>query len=190
MFWKRISKRLGLLVPLLLVLAALPLEAWAQKRIYARVEPNKDDTTPRLVFDVNIDPTDNVAPNIVFSTISAVGECGLVAAGSPHPTSFSVYAGTPKGSGRESPGRKPWDQGPVGRKPCKGDTETQRRPYRADSDCRHPTQGSHPGLSLLSPFRAWRGAANNFEPMCSNSRSTRKYQDAFALYWKLPGHEP
>ena len=104
-------------------------------------------------------------------------------------SSFSVY-GTPEGSGRESPGRKPWDQGPVGRKPCKGDTETQRRPYRADSDCWHPTQGSHqgshPGLSLLSPFRARRGAANNFEPMCPNSRSARKYQHAFALYWKLP----
>src|SRR5262245_53036068 len=52
------------------LLAGWAREAQAQKRVFARVEPEA------LSFDVNVDGTDNVTPNIIFSSD---GKRGFVA---------------------------------------------------------------------------------------------------------------
>ncbi len=48
------------------ILLALSSQVWAQKRVFARVEPNID-ADQKLNFDVNSDPNDNIAPNIFIT---------------------------------------------------------------------------------------------------------------------------
>src|SRR5688572_546860 len=62
------------------LLGAVPGETWAQKRIFARVEPNVDETST-LRFDVNTDSTDNIAPNIILSNANRRGFVGYAGSG-------------------------------------------------------------------------------------------------------------
>ncbi len=66
-------------------------EVLAQQRIYATVEPNKDNPPNPLIFDVNIDPTDNVAPNMVIARDNKRAFVGY--AGSGIVMSFSLETG-------------------------------------------------------------------------------------------------
>ncbi len=56
-----------------LVLGVLTAEVSAQTRVRARVEPNPEGVTDKLVFDTNLDSTDNIAPNILFTADSSRG---------------------------------------------------------------------------------------------------------------------
>jgi WD40 repeat protein len=78
-------------VLLILAAAAAAPSVWAQKRVYARVEPNPTDATDKLTFDVNVDATDNIAPNIVLTTD---GKRGFVSyTGSGTVVAFSMETG-------------------------------------------------------------------------------------------------
>src|SRR5258706_5603043 len=91
-FYLRASGR-AWLVGSLLCLAAVAggAEGWAQKRVFARVEPNPSDAADKLTFDVNVDGTDNIAPNIV---LSADGKRGFVSyTGSGTVLAFSMETG-------------------------------------------------------------------------------------------------
>ena len=56
-----------------LILAVLPGEAQAQKRVFARVQPDANGGE-KLNFDVNQVTSDNVAPNLV---VAADGKRGF-----------------------------------------------------------------------------------------------------------------
>ncbi len=56
---------------LFLALPAQPVRA--DQRLYARVEPNVEGAPETLLFDVNVNPTDNISPNIVFTGDSKHG---------------------------------------------------------------------------------------------------------------------
>ncbi len=74
-----------------LLFTTLADQAWAQLRVYGKVDPNTGDPEVKLEFDVNLETTDNVAPNIVFSSD---GTRGYVAyAGSGTVLGFSTATG-------------------------------------------------------------------------------------------------
>ncbi len=78
-------------VVLCLLSAGLTGQAWGQLRVYGKVDPNTGDPEVKLKFDVNTSTTDNVAPNIVFSSD---GTRGYVAyAGSGTILGFSTASG-------------------------------------------------------------------------------------------------
>ncbi|PYV13568.1 MAG: hypothetical protein DMG07_14105, partial [Acidobacteria bacterium] len=53
---------------LILLTLTIPANAaWAQKHVFSRVEPNAADVTDKLTFDVNVEGSDNISPNIVLS---------------------------------------------------------------------------------------------------------------------------
>src|SRR5437867_4455323 len=56
------------------LLQGMACEAWAQKRVFAKVEPNVD-SEQKLSFDVNASADDNVAPNIF---VTGDGKRGFV----------------------------------------------------------------------------------------------------------------
>jgi DNA-binding beta-propeller fold protein YncE len=73
MFLTQSLRRLGSLVGCCLIAGFLIQEAAAQTRIYAKVEPNIGDNPDKLNFDVNVQPDDNIAPNILFAADSKRG---------------------------------------------------------------------------------------------------------------------
>jgi WD40 repeat protein len=87
----------------LIVLFLASVSARAQKHVFAKVEPNAGDPAVKLTFDVNVDATDNIAPNIV---LSRDGKTGFVAyAGSGTVLVFSMETGDILG--RTKTGGKP-----------------------------------------------------------------------------------
>src|SRR5213592_3652619 len=73
-----------------LILAVLPGEAQAQKRVFARVQPDANGGE-KLNFDVNQVTSDNVAPNLV---VAADGKRGFVSyGGSGAVMAFSLLTG-------------------------------------------------------------------------------------------------
>jgi len=81
----------GLPLILCLLLTTLAGHAWGQLRVYGKVDPNSGDPEPKLIFDVNFNAADNVAPNIVFTSD---GTRGYVAyAGSGTVLGFSTATG-------------------------------------------------------------------------------------------------
>src|SRR5688572_18234094 len=80
MFGMQNTRWIGLILAAGFLLGAVPDETWAQKRIFARVEPNLDETST-LRFDVNTDSTDNIAPNIIFSNDNMRGFVGYAGSG-------------------------------------------------------------------------------------------------------------
>jgi DNA-binding beta-propeller fold protein YncE len=68
MYGKHCIHKTFLILALGLVLLGTSGTAWAQLKVYARVEPNQDDTVDPLVVDVNQSPNDNVTPNIVIAS--------------------------------------------------------------------------------------------------------------------------
>ena len=68
MYGKHCIHKTFLILALGLVLQGTSGTAWAQLKVYARVEPNQDDTVDPLVVDVNQSPNDNVTPNIVIAS--------------------------------------------------------------------------------------------------------------------------
>ena len=76
---------------LCLLLTNLADQAWGQLRVYGKVDPNTGDPEVKLKFDVNTSTSDNMAPNIVFSSD---GTRGYVAyAGSGTILGFSTATG-------------------------------------------------------------------------------------------------
>ncbi len=73
-------RRVGLLCALGLVLTGGWGEVRAQLREYAKVEPNVDPDASKMEFDVNIEQSDNIPPNIVLSSDARRG--------------FTAYAGS------------------------------------------------------------------------------------------------
>ncbi len=74
-----------------LLLCLLVTELSAQTRIRVRVEPNAGDVTDKLVFDTNLDTTDNIAPNIIFTADSSRGFVAYPGSGTV--AVFSVQSG-------------------------------------------------------------------------------------------------
>jgi hypothetical protein len=84
-------RKVQIAVVLSLVLIGISDHAWAQFRVYAKVEPNPTGTTAPIVFDVNSEATDNISPNVIFSQD---GKRGFVAyAGSGTVLEFSLATG-------------------------------------------------------------------------------------------------
>jgi sugar lactone lactonase YvrE len=74
-----------------LMLVLITAGAHAQNRIYASVDPNSGNDNDKILFDTNLESSDNISPNIVFT---ADGKRGLVAyTGSGTVIIFSVENG-------------------------------------------------------------------------------------------------
>jgi hypothetical protein len=71
----------GLPLVLSLLLTVLADHAWGQLRLYGKVDPNTGDPQPKLVFDVNFQIADNVAPNIVFTSDGTRGYVAYAGSG-------------------------------------------------------------------------------------------------------------
>ncbi len=84
-------RKLVIILAFSLAMAGLSGQAWAQIRLYGKVQPNPDGATNPLVFDVNADSTDNISPNIVLTSDSARGFVAYT--GSGVVLEFSVATG-------------------------------------------------------------------------------------------------
>ena len=78
-------------VVLCLLFMTLADQAWGQLRVYGKVDPNTGDPEVKLKFDVNLEASDNVAPNMVFSGDSTRGYVAY--AGSGTVVGFSTATG-------------------------------------------------------------------------------------------------
>jgi sugar lactone lactonase YvrE len=70
-------------IPLVLCLffAVASDQAWGQLRVYGKVDPNTGDPEQKMIFDVNLDSSDNVAPNIVFTSDGTRGYVAYAGSG-------------------------------------------------------------------------------------------------------------
>lgn len=84
-------RRIALLTALSLSVFGCATQVSAQQRVFAKMEPNRDNPPNPLVFDINIDASDNVAPNIVITRDNL--HAFVAYAGSGAVISFSLETG-------------------------------------------------------------------------------------------------
>ena len=93
----------GLPLVLCLLLTTFADHAWGELRVYGKVDPNAGNPDPKLIFDVNLETTDNVAPDIVFTRDGTRGYVAYTGSG----TILGFTAATGQITARIATGGKP-----------------------------------------------------------------------------------